>query len=938
MSRSARHNRECHYSCGDGAEDSWGLAHHFPTAAQQKRCFLAATAWPDQSRNLDVTDETLYLQGNSSVDGLGTRLEVCITANRADLIVRHVHMSGLMYADSAAGGGAISMTQGTLIVEHSTFEGNHAHQSRRILGTTDAIPAHSGGAILVQRATEVFISHSSFVNNHADGSGGALYVANAIGRVTISDCSFDKNDADMDGSAIAIDISAKGDHHVGFLEPISIVDCVGAGNAAVSGSAVVVKTADGVVHVPEKDLAVGGDSRWGQVVIEFADGAGCSLMLSTHELDVEGVEEACTGEHLAADTLCTVKCALSVDQPCAYGGETQQVSCAGIGGGAVQLIRSGSCFGPTCAEAGVDSKCQHGATCCALANDDEQMCECPVDYRFGDDDKHCDMDRCDVAEAGGETLCYGGECVQSSDAEKDFHDCRYSYVWRMFALVVCVLCSVVCLFPIIRGFRRSLQSINDDDTEDERGQVEAVGWLGGFGLVLGALGLAIKIGQTISLLEEEIMWLVFCNLGVLVVTVLVTWHFQVQVLSSIEADWSNAKDWRGHHSLWMLMVRLFSMTRLHGLAILRWRIRMCVCCGKESTLSEMPMHSKYWRFLRDSSGYLYLIADVPHLTIAVATLCIQWETAESKRVCADQATFFSESMCGWMPSWLDAPAEGSQSLFAYLSILRALISLLSGFIGWLVSGYCCKKTAVTDQDDLSASLLDGTQTSPSGRLASSPSAYGEITSAGLNPSRGSRRPSPATSMASVNGSVSDETILAGFRGSRPASPVLARGSDSYGSKRLTIPELDDALRNSRSPPEPEPEALARKSSFTSVFEAGNDSDSEPRAGVSRAASPGLDDDDEDDEPLLFSPSSPPPIALFLVESQAFGLKEGRIDPIDAKDLKEFNAKLGVVLGLERCGIEIFDPRGSRWREPKDVQEVRENAGRARLFKGRKNVS
>jgi hypothetical protein len=31
-----------------------------------------------------------------------------------------------------------------------------------------------------------------------------------------------------------------------------------------------------------------------------------------------------------------------------------------------------------------------------------------------------------------------------------------------------------------------------------------------------------------------------------------------------------------------------------------------------------------------------------------------------------------------MPDWVDAPAEGSRSAFAYLSIIRAILSMLFG--------------------------------------------------------------------------------------------------------------------------------------------------------------------------------------------------------------------------------------------------------------------
>ena len=64
----------------------------------------------------------------------------------------------------------------------------------------------------------------------------------------------------------------------------------------------------------------------------------------------------------------------------------------------------------------------------------------------------------------------------------------------------------------------------------------------------------------------------------------------------------------------------------------------------------------------------------------VFRVCASREIEESKRLCSGQDSFLPDVMCGWMPDWVDAPAEGSRSAFAYLSIIRAILSMLFGIV------------------------------------------------------------------------------------------------------------------------------------------------------------------------------------------------------------------------------------------------------------------
>jgi hypothetical protein len=633
-SPSVNDNQYCEYSCGTvnsyGDPEHWGLAHHFPTDKQDSKvqCYIAAAGWLDGTDVYRPSDKTVFIQGNSSdAGGLGTQLTARIEATASNLIMRHVYASNLKAEGD--GGAVVVAGGGMLIVEYATFRGNAAGADG--MGQyRGSLSSSSGGAIHVSNAREVSITHCSFEDNQAAGSGGALLLANIIGRVTISDTDFARNKASVGGGAVLLDLSDQ----AGFLEPVTFSNCYGADNN-VGASSLSVLTADGkMTDVPQEALDIGTESRWGEIAFGAASPDGCllsSMPLSGQEFELGAADGGCAGTTLAANNACSVQCPGVAAEQCAYGGEHQSMTCEDCGSGVVQLVRRGKCSGRVCDDDGIVSDCDHDGTCCALPNK-RRECECKLEYSAGFS-KNCSQDQCDFAFSEGNTLCPGGECIHSSDPAKEFHECRYNYLWRIIAIVVTVLASIAPLFSVVRGFRSALDTVQENEgIRLPRGQ-DAVGSFGFLGFLFGATGLVINTWQTVSLFQQQLYVLFVCNLVVQMITTLLTIYFGKIVQWAIEGEQlqgsqiqglamhSSARDWLSEHWMLRTVIMLLSASRLQSLAVLRLRPG---CCGRGKFWIEMPMANKYWYLLRHSGGYLHLIADVPHIIIAVAMLSIQW--------------------------------------------------------------------------------------------------------------------------------------------------------------------------------------------------------------------------------------------------------------------------------------------------------------------------
>ena len=247
-------------------------------------------------------------------------------------------------------------------------------------------------------------------------------------------------------------------------------------------------------------------------------------------------------------------------------------------------------------------------------------------------------------------------------------------------------------------------------------------------------------------------------------------------------------------------------------------------------------------------------------------------------MCDGQDQLLPDLLCGWMPDGWDAPAEGVHTLFAYLQILRAVLSMLYGI--FTKAGNCVRKdAALPGGGDLAKPLLSDEHDSEAG-IAPAPAP----------------EPEPEAKLET------DEQAwqAAVASASRPASP--SRG---------------DGARQPQPEPEPEPEAGRESESDEELFS----------TDASRPASPQRERE----------PPEARGIALHLTESQRFGESQRLLDPIHATDLRDLNAKLGEMLGLDFPEIEVFNEAQGTWRVPADLEEARLYAPRTRLFKGRRST-
>ena len=106
-----------------------------------------------------------------------------------------------------------------------------------------------------------------------------------------------------------------------------------------------------------------------------------------------------------------------------------------------------------------------------------------------------------------------------------------------------------------------------------------------------------------------------------------------------------------------------SSCRIESLAILR--LKLTIPTLGERELCHFPIEDKYFHFLMYSGWFHAIVADIPHLLVAVALL-----DPSNSEDCGS----------GWLPDWLSAPA---------VTIFFSIGSILWGFVSrtsqWVVA-------------------------------------------------------------------------------------------------------------------------------------------------------------------------------------------------------------------------------------------------------------
>ena len=127
---------------------------------------------------------------------------------------------------------------------------------------------------------------------------------------------------------------------------------------------------------------------------------------------------------------------------------------------------------------------------------------------------------------------------------------------------------------------------------------------------------------------------------------LTTWYLSFTGLITIERNSSKeATDWHIRNNVLVTAVIFASSCRIESLAILRLQLR-----GK--TLSHFPIDDRYFHFLKYSGWFHAILADIPHLTVAVALLLDPSEESDDTWPCGSHilpalSIFFSSVSIVW---------------------------------------------------------------------------------------------------------------------------------------------------------------------------------------------------------------------------------------------------------------------------------------------------
>lgn len=216
---------------------------------------------------------------------------------------------------------------------------------------------------------------------------------------------------------------------------------------------------------------------------------------------------------------------------------------------------------------------------------------------------------------------------------------------------VCVslsVLSVLCVPQIIRTYLSRLEHYQVDVAERQA--------------VSGPFGLVMFVHGVLDLCSDAYLCfdIFFCRkriwMGVsfatnLFVSSLTTGYLSTTALATIERGDTpraqQARQWHIDNSRWVTVVTIASLCRIESLAILRLQLA-------DEPLWWFPIEDKHFHFLQYSGWFHFILADVPHLTVAVALLVD------------------TDSQCdSWLPAWLSAPL---------LSIFFSCGSILWGFV------------------------------------------------------------------------------------------------------------------------------------------------------------------------------------------------------------------------------------------------------------------
>lgn len=107
-------------------------------------------------------------------------------------------------------------------------------------------------------------------------------------------------------------------------------------------------------------------------------------------------------------------------------------------------------------------------------------------------------------------------------------------------------------------------------------------------------------------------WVLFsCCAATLVVTTATTEHLALTVLDEVKKT-PAAADWVADNGKLVTFVGIAASSRLDMIVVLKLKL-----CGK--VWCEMPMEDKHFHFVRHSGMYHYLIEDMPHALVGIAS-------------------------------------------------------------------------------------------------------------------------------------------------------------------------------------------------------------------------------------------------------------------------------------------------------------------------------
>ena len=213
--------------------------------------------------------------------------------------------------------------------------------------------------------------------------------------------------------------------------------------------------------------------------------------------------------------------------------------------------------------------------------------------------------------------------------------------------ITCAVASAVSWLPlpsIIREFKRSLAQLEPMNLSEQNTH------LGPFGVCMFVWGLLDFVRGPLLCVTVGVcgQWvLLSCSIATLAVTTATTGYLALTVLDEVKKT-PAAADWIADNGKLVAFVGIAASSRLDMIAVLKLKLCGKLCC-------DMPMEDKHFHFCRHAGIYHYLIEDMPHALVGIAS----WQLH-----CGDEAQFGVDA--GWF-------AVGSAGLSA-CSILFGLVN------------------------------------------------------------------------------------------------------------------------------------------------------------------------------------------------------------------------------------------------------------------------